>query len=611
LNRCDLLSMNSLNDDAYLLDLLYKKRLITPDNIKLIRAKKDQQRQTLLRQAASKKKGSKTPARPGKQPDLVDIIASLHLELPEAKGEELTDEVIMRAVADDLCLPFKKLDPLELDLKVVTKTIPKNFAVKHLLLPFAVKNGILEVALYDPESRCQLADVERASQMAVKPYISTKAEISKMLAEFFGFHSSISAAEDHLARPSVDLGNLEQYVRVAPSGEVASTDQHITSAVDHMFNYAFEQRASDIHIEPKRHHSLVRLRIDGILHTIYKLPKVVHAAVISRIKSLSRLDIAEKRRPQDGRIKVDRSGQEAEIRVSTIPVAFGEKAVMRILDPEILFQDIASMGFSERDFRVYEEFMTSPHGIVLVTGPTGSGKSTTLYSTLKQLATPEKNVVTVEDPVEMVHEEFNQISVQSQVEVTFSTILRNILRQDPDIIMIGEIRDLDTATNAIQAALTGHLVFSTLHTNDAVASITRLLDLGVQPFMIGSTLLGAMAQRLVRRICPHCTETYSVKSYDLMGMGFPLEPNDGSVELKRGAGCLKCRGTGYLGRCGIFELFPMTDTIRNQISKLEPETEIRKTAILEGMSTLREDAWRKVKQGLTTVEEVLRVTAAD
>ncbi len=601
--------MNYLNDDVYLLDLLYKKRLITPESIKLIRSKKDQQRQTLLRQAVSGKKGVK-PVRLGKQLDLVDIIASLHIELPGAKGEELTEEVIMRAMAEDLGIPFKKLDPLELDLKVVTKTIPKNFAIKHLLLPFAIKNGILEVAVYDPDTRSALADVERVSQLSVKAYLSTKADISKVLAEFFGFHSSISAAEDYLAGPAVDLGNLEQYVRIAPSAEVASTDQHITAAVDHMFNYAFEQRASDIHIEPKREHSLVRLRIDGVLHTIYKLPKVVHAAVISRIKSLSRLDIAEKRRPQDGRIKVDRSGQEAEIRVSTIPVSFGEKAVLRILDPEILFQDIESMGFSARDFQVYQEFMNAPHGIVLVTGPTGSGKSTTLYSTLKQLATPEKNVVTVEDPVEMVHEEFNQIAVQPQVDVTFSTILRSILRQDPDIIMIGEIRDLDTATNAIQAALTGHLVFSTLHTNDAVASLTRLLDLGVQPFMIGSTLLGAMAQRLVRRICPHCMEIYTMEASELKGMGFPLT-EEGPVQMKRGTGCVKCRGTGYYGRCGIFELFPMTDTIRYQLSKLEPETEIRKTAMKEGMTTLREDAWRKVRQGLTTIEEVLRVTAAD
>lgn len=601
--------MSYLNDESYLLDLLYKKKLASVDQVKMVRQKKEHQRQVLIKQHGGRQKGVKKSGS-NYTPDLVEIISSFHLELPEAKGEELSEEMIMRAVADDLDLPFKKLDPLDLDLKVVTKTIPKTFAIKHLLLPIGFKNGILEVAVYDPDNRGILKDIERANQVTVKPYISTKSDIQKMLAEFFGFQTSISAAEDHLARPTVDLGNLEQYVRIAPSAEAASSDQHITSAVDHLFNYAFEQRASDIHVEPKRETSLVRLRIDGVLHTVYKLPKVVHAAVISRIKSMSRLDIAEKRRPQDGRIKIDREGKEAEIRVSTIPVAFGEKAVLRILDPDILFQDISDIGFSPRDFKVYEGFMHSPHGIVLVTGPTGSGKSTTLYSSLKQIATPERNVVTVEDPVEMVHEEFNQIAVQPQVDVTFSSILRNILRQDPDIIMIGEIRDLDTATNAIQAALTGHLVFSTLHTNDAISSISRMIDLGVQPFMIGSTLLGAMAQRLVRRICPHCVETFTMSAEELKAAGFSVTEN-GDIELQRGKGCLQCRETGYLGRSGVFEIFPMSDAIRKMISKLEPESEIRKQAIKEGMTTLKEDAWQKVKDGITTYEEALRVTGAD
>ena len=540
---------------------------------------------------------------------VVDTIAALNLELPGKKGETLTEELIMRAVAEELGLPFKKLDPLELDLKIVTKTIPKSFAVKHLILPFAIKNGVLEVAVYDPDNRAVLDDIERASQLKVKPYLSTKSDIRRMLAEFFGFQTSISAAEDSLAGPAVDLGNLEQYVRIAPTEEAASTDHHITTAVDHLFNYAFEQRASDIHIEPKRDKSLVRLRIDGALHTVYKLPKVVHAAVISRIKSLSRLDIAEKRRPQDGRIKVDRSGKEAEIRVSTIPVAFGEKAVLRILDPDILFQDLTGIGFSDHDLAVYQGLVRAPHGIVLVTGPTGSGKSTTLYSTLKEVASPELNIVTVEDPVEMVHEEFNQIGVQPAVGVTFATILRNILRQDPDIIMIGEIRDADTATNAIQAALTGHLVFSTLHTNDAVSSVSRLLDLGVQPFLVGSTLLGAMAQRLVRRICPHCVESYIVTPAELAAMGIPVEEVE--IELQRGTGCAKCRNTGYLGRCGVFEIFPMSDAIRQMISSNQSEAELRKRAIKDGMTTLREDAWHKVRAGITTVDELLRITAAE
>ncbi|OGQ98938.1 MAG: type II secretion system protein E [Deltaproteobacteria bacterium RIFOXYD12_FULL_55_16] len=603
--------MSTLNDEKYLLDLLQQNRLLTTEQRSFVESRKAQQRQFLLRQHSARRKTDTDKEREDSL-NFVDIIASFNLELSAKKGQLLTEELIVRAVAKDLGLPFKKLDPLELDLKIVTKTIPRIFAFRHLLLPFAMSNGVLEVAICNPENKTVLAEIERANQLTVKPYLATKSDIRKTLAEFFGFQSSITAAESHLARPLVDLGNLEQYVRISSTEEAASSDQHVTSAVDHMFNYAFEQRASDIHIEPKRDQALVRLRIDGVLHTIYKLPKVVHAAVVSRIKSLARMDIAEKRRPQDGRIKVDRGGQEAEIRVSTVPVAFGEKAVLRILDPEILFQEVDKIGFSKRDLEVYQSFMSAPHGIFLVTGPTGSGKSTTLYSTLKQIATPEKNVVTVEDPVEMVHEEFNQIPVQPQLDVTFSTILRNILRQDPDIIMIGEIRDLDTAVNAVQAALTGHLVFSTLHTNDAVASISRLLDLGVQPFMVGATLLGAMAQRLVRRICPHCSEAFRLSAEELRAFGLPVpSAAEEEFELRRGKGCQQCRGTGYLGRCGIFEIFAMSDKIRKQISAGSSETEIRQTAREEGMTTLKDDAWRKVKSGITTPEEALRVTGAD
>ncbi|MDA3832641.1 MAG: GspE/PulE family protein, partial [Spirochaetales bacterium] len=381
----------------------------------------------------------------------------------------------------------------------------------------------------------------------------------------------------------------------------------VKAAVSHMFNYAFDERASDIHIEPKREKSLVRFRIDGVLHTIYELPKVVHAAMISRIKFLARLDIAEKRRPQDGRIKVEHKGKEAEIRVSSIPVSFGEKIVMRILNSEVLFQDIAAIGFNERDVTVYKDFIESPHGLVLVTGPTGSGKSTTLYSTLHHVASPEINITTVEDPVEMVYEEFNQIAVQPAIGVTFATILRNILRQDPDIIMIGEIRDYDTAANAIQAALTGHLVFSTLHTNDAVTSITRLVELGVQPFLVASTMLGALAQRLVRTICPECKEEKLVPVTSLQGFGFPL-PNKPEIVLYKGKGCRHCRGTGYYGRSGVFEIFPMSDQIKQLTGQNAPASEIQNVAKSEGMTTLKEDAWNKVMSGLTSFEDAVRVT---
>jgi len=603
--------MSFLNSEA-LLELLVQEQMLTPEQRQLIVLHRGKQRQKLLKQFGSRRQDDDFKLDKG-VPDLVEIIVSLELEPAGPQKTVLTEEMIMRAVSRGLKIPFKKLDPLELDIEVVTKTIPKSFAVNHLILPFELNNNILSVVTYHPDNQLALEDIERVNQVTVRPYLSTRTDIKKILAEFFGFQRSITAAETQFGPTgtgvTVDISNLEQYVRLSSAKELSSTDQHIKAAVNHLFSYALEQRASDIHIEPKRDICLVRFRIDGILHTIYKLPKAVHSAITSRIKSLARMDIAEKRRPQDGRIKIGRKeeGKEAELRVSTVPVAFGEKTVMRILNPDVIFQRLDNLGFSRRDRVVYNSFMTAAHGIVLVTGPTGSGKSTTLYSTLKDIASPEKNIVTVEDPVEMVYDDFNQIAVHAQIDVTFSTILRNILRQDPDIIMIGEIRDLETATHAVQAALTGHLVFSTLHTNDAVSTIIRLKDLGLEPFLIASTMLGALAQRLVRRICPHCSEAYAVDAAGLRKLGFPVTGKE-SVELKRGKGCLQCRNTGYLGRLGIFEVFPMSEQMKKLIAAKANDSELRQVAIREGMTTLREDAWHKVLAGLTTVEEALRVT---
>ncbi len=594
--------MQLLKNEQYLLDLLFRHKLISSEQRQMISLKKELQRQNLMH-----KLRDRGIDKDEQRLDLVDVILSFNLEIPARAGDLLTEEEIIRTVAADQKLPFKKLDPLELDMEVVTKTIPQNFAMSHLLVPFEIRNGVLEMALYEPGELGILEDITRANQVKINPHLATKSEITRVLSEFYGFQSSISAAEVHLAGPGVDISNLEQLVKIGTAREISASDKNIKAAVNHMFNYAFDERASDIHIEPKREKCMVRFRIDGVLHTIYELPKVVHAAMVSRIKYLARLDIAEKRRPQDGRIKVQHHGQEAEVRVSTIPVAFGEKAVLRILNAEVLFKDISHIGFNERDLAVYTSFVEAPHGIVLVTGPTGSGKSTTLYSTLHHVSTPEINITTVEDPVEMVYEEFNQISVQNQIDVTFSTILRNILRQDPDIIMIGEIRDYETAAHAVQAALTGHLVFSTLHTNDAVTSITRLAELGVQPFLVSSTLLGAMAQRLVRTICPDCREEVAMPITDLQGFGFPL-PDSHEIVLHQGKGCPKCRGTGYYGRCGIFEIFPMSDAIKAQVALSVPASQLHKVATAEGMTTLKEDAWDKVRRGITTFSEAVRVT---
>ena len=539
--------------------------------------------------------------------NIVDIIASLNLNRLDNRELPLDEEIIYQVLADHWKVPFYKLDPLKLDLQVVTSSISRSFAMKHLVLPVEVKDGELKVATPQPFNLEILDDISSASKMRVQMVISPKSEIIKLINEFFGFKTSIAAAQDQFAGPTVDLGNLEQYVRLRSADELPSNDQHIVNAVDHLFIYAFDQKASDIHIEPKREHTLVRMRIDGVLHTVYKLPKAVHSAITSRIKNLSRMDMAEKRRPQDGRIKTDKGDKEVEVRVSTVPVAFGEKVVMRIMDPDILFKKLDKLGFDTLDLERFQKLIEMPHGILLVCGPTGSGKSTTLYSTLNRIYKPTINITTIEDPIEMVHEGFNQIAVQEQIDITFGSILRNILRQDPDVIMIGEMRDHDTAENAIQAALTGHLVLSTLHTNDAPTSIMRLLELGIPHFLLQATLAGILAQRLVRTICNYCKEPIEMDSDQLRAIGLDVGKS-GTVKLFHGKGCEKCRGTGYLGRTCILELMPFSESIRKLTIGDADVDAIRAKAREEGMRTLRESAVDKLLKGVTTHQEVLRVT---
>ena len=563
-----------------------------------------------LKKAETQQKG-KSAVRIPSNADFVDVIIALKMKKYNDPEKKIDEDSVYQALAGAWGFEYKKIDPLELELNLVTKIIPRTFARKHLLLPLEMNEGRLVVATPNPFNQDAIADVERVSNLKVIPVISTKSDIIKLIDEFFGFRYSINAAENQFSATGVDIGNFEQYVKLKSIDELPSTDHHIINAVNHLFSYAFEQRASDIHIEPKRKTSLVRMRIDGVLHTVYKLPKKVHNAVISRIKSLSRLDMAEKRRPQDGRIKIEKEGVEIEIRVSTIPVAFGEKIVMRIMNPDILFQNLDTLGFSERDFAKYKKIISMPYGIVLVTGPTGSGKTTTLYSTLKMLSTPEVNITTIEEPIEMINEEFNQIAVQPAIDINFDTILRSILRQDPDIIMVGEIRDVETAHSAVQAALTGHLVLSTLHTNDAVSSVTRLLDLGVPPFLVHSSLIGVIAQRLVRTICPHCAVDFNMEAEKLKTMGIDLKQSgimNGMVHLKRGKGCAQCRNTGYKGRQAIFEVLPYSESLKKMTSDSVNISALRKRACMEGLTTLRENAIQKMFKGETTYQEVLRVT---
>lgn len=537
----------------------------------------------------------------------IDVLVYLNLNRLDEPEKVIDEDLIFKTLADAWHLPYKKIDPLKLELNLVTGTISRSFALRHLLLPLHMKGGKLVVATPNPLNHEAIADVQRVTNLKVSPIVSSKTDVAKLIKEFFGFHHSISAAENLFSRTGVDLGNLERSVNLGNMDEPPSTDQHIVNAVNHLFSYAFDQKASDVHIEPKRDICLVRMRIDGALHTVYKLPKKLHNAVVSRIKNLSALDMAEKRRPQDGRIKMLKKDQEVELRVSTIPVAFGEKVVMRIMDPEILFQDLESLGFSSADLKKYKKLITMPFGIVLVTGPTGSGKSTTLYSSLRMVSSPEVNITTIEDPIEMIHEEFNQIGVQQAIDVTFGAVLRNIMRQDPDIIMVGEIRDLETAQAAVQAALTGHLVLSTLHTNDAVSTVFRLLDLGIPPYLIHSALTGVVAQRLVRKICPHCAQTFEMDRRELAGLGLVV-PGEGPLKLRHGKGCVKCRNTGYRGRTGIYEILAYTRELKQLTTGKASLGDMRQTARKQGLRSLRENGIAKMLEGQTTYQEILRVT---
>jgi general secretion pathway protein E len=537
---------------------------------------------------------------------MVDIIESMNLQIPNNGNTIITEEVIMKTVARHFKIPYVKIDPLKLDTDIVTKIISRPYALKYQLVPVKLSGNTLTIATSNPFEREGIDRIRQSKGYDIDLVISLKSDIMKIVAEFYGFKSSIDAAQNELSS-EIDLGNLEQYVKLKSIPELAATDQHIINAVEYLLHYAYSQRASDIHIEPKREHCLVRFRIDGVLHNIHKMPKPVFPAFASRIKTLSRMDIAEKRRPQDGRIKTIQDGKEIELRVSTLPVAFGEKIVIRIFDPGILMQKIDDLGFSERELNIFRSSISAPYGLILVTGPTGSGKTTTLYSALKTLSTPDVNLTTIEDPVEMVYEEFNQISIQPQIDITFANSLRTILRQDPDIIMVGEIRDLETAENAIQAALTGHLVMSTLHTNDATSTVTRLLDLGIQPFLTNSVLTGIVAQRLVRKVCIHCSELHDLSEEECRFLGIGHEDYR-NHEVSVGAGCPQCRGTGYLGRTGIFEVMEISEKIKEAIEAKATPEKIRRVAKSEGLRTLKESAVDKLLRGLTTVDEIVRVT---
>jgi general secretion pathway protein E len=536
----------------------------------------------------------------------IELIASFRF--PTSDGEQIVDErKVTQELSESLNIPYREIDPLQLDYKLVTEAFGGPFAERHLVVPLEESPSLLTVAMAAPWDRQVLEQIAQYRQKPVQPVMAMKSSIVQVIAEFHGFRRTMKAAAIEHKGALTDLGNLEQLYKVKGVNELDASDQPVVQAVWYLLNYAFEQRASDIHIEPKREESLVRMRIDGILHIVHRLPKVVHSAIISRVKTLGRMDIAERRRPQDGRFKTSYKEQEIELRLSTVPTAFGEKLVVRIFDPGVLLQGLEDLGFFRNEMLMFERFVSNTSGLILVTGPTGSGKTTTLYSTLQHIASPRLNICTLEDPIEMVHDAFNQMAINPKIGFDYSKALRTVLRQDPDVVMVGEIRDQETAHHAIQAALTGHLVISTLHTNDAASAITRLLDLDVLPFLLSSVLLGVVAQRLVRKVCPHCAEESWLSEEQALALRIPNF--DGrKLKVKEGKGCVRCRGTGYSGRTGLFEMMPITPRIGKLISESTPSIEIKREALNDGMLTLREYGIKKIGRGETTYEEVITNT---
>jgi general secretion pathway protein E len=540
------------------------------------------------------------------------LSAVAHCKLVSAKtGKLLTLDVLTEWLAQRSKLPFYRIDPLKIDFTKVADVMSASYAARFNILPVEITPDTLIVATADPFALEWEAEIAKVARRIIKRVISNPLDISQYTSQFFSLAKSIKHANKNTGQDLALRNNFEQLVELGKMNKtVDANDQHVINIVDWLWQYAFEQRASDIHLEPKRDIGAIRFRIDGVLHQVYQVPAVVLIAMTARIKLLGRMDVIEKRRPQDGRIKTRTAGgQEIELRLSTLPTAFGEKLVMRIFDPDVVVKTLPELGFPPEDAQRWDALTNRPHGIILVTGPTGSGKTTTLYTTLKALATPEVNVCTVEDPIEMVEASFNQMQVQPGIDLTFADGVRALMRQDPDIIMVGEIRDLETAEMAIQAALTGHLVLSTLHTNDAPSAVMRLLELGVPYYMLEATLIGIMAQRLVRTLCEVCKETGGEINNDIwegLSSGWNIAKPE---QVYRPVGCPECRNTGFRGRTGIYELLTTSEAFNAMLQEEADITALRKQAVTEGMKPLRIAGALKVRDGVTTAEEVLKVTA--
>jgi general secretion pathway protein E len=539
-------------------------------------------------------------------------VAHCKLLSAQAPHKLLTLDALTEWLAGHAELPFYRIDPLKIDFTKVADVMSANYAARFNILPVEMSMDTLVVATADPFAHEWEAEIAKISRRVVRRVISNPLDIAQYTSQFFALAKSIKKANKSNGQDLALRNNFEQLVELGKSNrQVDANDQHVINIVDWLWQYAFEQRASDIHLEPKRDLATIRFRIDGVLHQVYQVPAVVMIAMTARIKLLGRMDVIEKRRPQDGRIKTRTAGgQEIELRLSTLPTAFGEKLVMRIFDPEVVVKTLPELGFPEDDAARWDALTKRPHGIILVTGPTGSGKTTTLYTTLKALATSEVNVCTVEDPIEMVEPAFNQMQVQPGIDLTFADGVRALMRQDPDIIMVGEIRDLATAEMAIQAALTGHLVLSTLHTNDAPSAVMRLLELGVPHYLLEATLVGIMAQRLVRTLCADCKAADGHIADDVwqgIGGAWNLPKPE---RVYRPVGCPECRQTGYRGRTGIYELLTVTEAFSAQVQEETDIAALRRQSVADGMKPLRIAGAYKIAEGVTSAEEVLKVTSA-
>ncbi len=522
-------------------------------------------------------------------------------------GKPLDIEALTQWMAAYAGMEYLRIDPLRVDVGKVADAMSAGYAERHKILPVVVSSAEITVATAEPFITDWVSEVERQSRRTVRRVVSSPQDIHRYTAEFFTLAKSVRAAN----KSGTNNGaSFEQLVELGKTNkQLDANDQGVVQVVDWLWQYAFDQRASDIHLEPRREQGVIRFRIDGVLHPVYQMPMGVLNAMTARIKLLGRMDVIEKRRPQDGRIKTrNPRGDEIEMRISTLPTAFGEKMVMRIFDPDNAVKDLDALGFNTHDATRWEALVKRPHGIILVTGPTGSGKTTTLYSTLKRVATEEVNVSTVEDPIEMIEPAFNQTQVQPQLDFGFPQGLRALMRQDPDIIMVGEIRDLETAEMAVQAALTGHLVFSTLHTNDAPAAVTRLIELGIPPYLINATLLGVLAQRLVRTLCKQCKVRDETSTREgLCEVIKPWQINGGYKPYKP-VGCVDCRMTGFMGRMGLYELLVVSDSFKEKISAGASIDQLRRQAVSDGMRPLRLAGALRVAEGITVMEEVLTST---